>query len=162
MRSYYLVNNEIKSFDEPIGEEWTAEKSATETVLSDINVLVVDDSAINLMVADKTLQKFGATSVKAYSGKEALKLFEAQRFDLILMDLHMPGLDGFETSDLLQATETFKNHPAPIMAYTTYAYNEVTDKIIAHKMSGYIGKPFTQAQVINSVFAVLRISEEAQ
>lgn len=161
MRSYYLVNNKIQSFEEPVVEEWTTEKSDTETVLSNVKVLIVDDSAINLMVADKTLEKFGASSVKAYSGKEALKIYEDQKFDLILMDLHMPGLDGFETSDMLQASEAFKNRPAPIMAYTTYAYSEVTDKIIAHKMSGYIGKPFTQSQVINSIFAVLRISEGA-
>ena len=76
------------------------------------------------------------------------------------MDLHMPVIDGFKGTDLIRETEKFRDNPIPIMAYTTFSYDEVMDGIKKHKLDGYIGKPFTQAQVIGSIFEVLSLKQK--
>lgn len=158
MRSYYLIDNKIQSLEETeVGS--SAIKSKSATILEDQNVLIIDDSPINLIVAEKTLCKFGATCFRAISAKEGLRVFGEQRIDLVLMDLHMPVIDGFRGTDLIRETEKFQSNPIPILAYTTFSYDEVMDGIKRHKLDGYIGKPFTQAQVIGSIFEVLSLKQ---
>lgn len=160
MRSYYLIDNKIQSLEEPEEGLKKLKKSKSASILADQNVLVVDDSPINLIVAEKTLSKFGATCFRALSAKEGLKVFSQEKIDLVLMDLHMPVIDGFKGTDLIRETEKFQNDPIPIMAYTTFSYDEVMDGIRKHKLDGYIGKPFTQAQVIGSIFEVLSLKQQ--
>lgn len=158
VRSYYLIDNKIQSLEETeVGA--FAIKSKTATILEDQNVLIIDDSPINLIVAEKTLSKFGATCFRAISAKEGLRVFGEQRVDLVLMDLHMPVIDGFKGTDLIRETEKFQSNPIPILAYTTFSYDEVMDGIKKHKLDGYIGKPFTQAQVIGSIYEVLSLKQ---
>lgn len=160
MRSYYLIDNKIQSLEEPEVGASNLNTSKSATILEDHNVLIVDDSPINLIVAEKTLSKFGATCFRAISAKEGLKVFSEQRIDLILMDLHMPVIDGFKGTDLIRETEKFQNNPIPVLAYTTFSYDEVMNGIRKHKLDGYIGKPFTQAQVIGSIFEVLSLKKQ--
>ena len=160
MRSYYLIDNKIQSLEEPEIDGSQLNKSKSATILENHNVLIVDDSPINLIVAEKTLSKFGATCFRAISAKEGLKMFNEQQIDLVLMDLHMPVIDGFKGTDLIRETDKFQKQPIPIMAYTTFSYDEVMIGIENHKLDGYIGKPFTQAQVLGSIFEVLSLKKE--
>ncbi|GHE54684.1 hypothetical protein GCM10011340_06700 [Roseivirga thermotolerans] len=161
MRSYYLIDNKIQSLEEPeVAALSKMNKSKSATLLADQQVLVIDDSPINLIVAEKTLSKFGAKCFRAISAKEGLKVFHEEKIDLVLMDLHMPVIDGFKGTDLIRETEKFQAHPVPIMAYTTFSHDEVMEGIKKHKLDGYIGKPFTQAQVIGSIFEVLSLRQQ--
>ncbi|WP_452609223.1 response regulator [Roseivirga echinicomitans] len=128
-------------------------------LLEGINILVVDDNPINLTVADKTLAKFGGTSFKCLSAEESLVVFQSNSIQLILMDLHMPGVDGFAATKLIRETEAYKNNPIPILAYTTYSYNEVKDEIEDCGMSGYIGKPFTHIQVLDTILEAVGVQK---
>lgn len=128
-------------------------------LLEGINILVVDDNPINLTVADKTLAKFGGTSFKCLSAEESLTVFKSTPVQLILMDLHMPGIDGFAATKLIRETEEYKNNPVPILAYTTYNYNDVKVDIEDCGMSGYIGKPFTHIQVIDTILDAVGIQK---
>ena len=160
MRSYYLIDNKIQSLEEPEENHLNLKKTKSASILSDQNILVIDDSPINLIVAEKTLSKFGAKCFRAISAKEGLRVYNQEKIDLILMDLHMPVIDGFQGTDLIRETEKFQKHPIPIMAYTTFSYDEVMDGIKKHKLDGYIGKPFTQAQVLGSIFEVLSLKQQ--
>lgn len=159
MRSYYLIDNKIQSLEEAELGAKQLKKSKTTSILENQTVLIVDDSPINLIVAEKTLSKFGASCLKAISAKEGLKVYSQNKVDLILMDLHMPVIDGFKGTDLIRETEKFQSYPIPIMAYTTFSYDEVMEGIKNHKLDGYIGKPFTQAQVLGSIFEVLSLKQ---
>ncbi|KOF02978.1 hypothetical protein OB69_09125 [Roseivirga seohaensis subsp. aquiponti] len=128
-------------------------------LLDGINILVVDDNPINLTVADKTLAKFGGTSFKCLSAEDSVLAFKSKPIHLILMDLHMPGINGFEATKLIRETEEFKNNPIPILAYTTYSYNDVKAEIEACGMSGYIGKPFTHIQVIDTILEAVGVQK---
>lgn len=160
MQSYYLIDNKIQSLGEQEAGTSNLNTSKSATILEDHNILIVDGSIINLIVAEKTLSKFGATCFRAISAKKGMKVFSEQRIDLILMDLHMPVIDGFKGTDLIRETEKFQNYPIPILAYTTFSYDEVMYRIRSHKLDGYIGKPFTQAQVIGSIFEVLSLKKQ--
>lgn len=160
MRSYYLIDNKIQSFEDSDERTNAIHKTKSSSVLEDQNVLIIDDSPINLIVAEKTLSKFGAKCHRALSAKEGLKKFNANDVDLVLMDLHMPVIDGFKGTDLIRETQKFQNNPIPILAYTTFSFDEVKEGIKEHKLDGYIGKPFTQAQVIGSIFEVLSIRSQ--
>jgi two-component system cell cycle response regulator DivK len=61
---------------------------------------------------------------------------------------------------LIRETQKFQNSPIPILAYTTFSFDEVKEGIKEHQLDGYIGKPFTQAQVIGSIFEVLSIKSQ--
>ncbi|KYG84400.1 hypothetical protein AWW67_04635 [Roseivirga seohaensis] len=128
-------------------------------LLDGINILVVDDNPINLTVADKTLAKFGGTSFKCLSAEDSVLAFKSKPIHLILMDLHMPGINGFEATKLIRETEEFKSNPIPILAYTTYSYNDVKAEIEACGMSGYIGKPFTHIQVIDTILEAVGVQK---
>ena len=161
-KSYFLLNDKILPMDseEPLNE--SAKAVPEEEVLVGKSILVIDDNPINLIVAEKTLKKFGGKSIKALSAKDGIQKFIANTVDIVLMDLHMPGLDGFEATAMLRETKSFKTKPIKILAYTTYSYDEVKDKMAEFKLDGYIGKPFTQDQVLETIIELLSLNDSSQ
>lgn len=110
-------------------------------------ILIVDDNQINLLVASKIVQNFGAEVTTAESGIEALKLVKQKEFDLILMDIQMPELDGLETTRLLRM-ENFKK---PIIALSASAYKEDVQNSLEAGMNAHIQKPFTEAELFDII-----------
>src|SRR6202162_4689392 len=108
---------------------------------SDIKILLVDDREDNLFSIEAILEKDNYTIVKASSGREALKvLLHQQDFSLILMDVQMPDLNGFETATIIYERDKLKN--IPIIFITAFSYDE--DYIFkGYKTGGvdYIYKP---------------------
>lgn len=153
-RSYFLLDNEILSTDDIYSSDNTS-ISENKAILEGKSILIIDDSPINLSVAEKTLSKFGAQCIKAFSAKEGILSYVENNVDLILMDLHMPMIDGFEATSMLRGTSKFRNTETPILAYTTYAYSEVKEAILKYGLDGYIGKPFTQTQVLDTILSTL-------
>jgi len=82
-----------------------------------LSILAVDDNAVNLMVLDQLLSSFGHSVAKASSGAEALAITAERTFDLILLDIQMPGMTGVEVLQTLRATEG-PNRDAPVVALT--------------------------------------------
>ena len=163
-KSYFLLDDKILPMD---GEE--GGKSADRIkVNSDSNllegktILVIDDNPINLIVAEKTLKKFGANCIKALSAKEGIQKFLVNPVNLVLMDLHMPSIDGFEATAMLRETQNFKDKPINILAYTTYSYDEVKAKMSEFQLDGYIGKPFTQDQVLETIIKILELDQSSK
>src|ERR1700755_693220 len=76
-----------------------------------VNILMVDDHPENLLALEATLGYLGQNMVKATSGREALKLLLEQDFAVILLDVHMPDMDGFETAALIREREKSQNVP---------------------------------------------------
>ncbi|WP_165899472.1 response regulator [Roseivirga ehrenbergii] len=158
--SYYLIGDKIHLMEDSfVNEPSFIVNQSDRKLLDGINIIVVDDNPINLTVADKTLAKFGGTSFKCLSAEESLVAFKSKPIHLVLMDLHMPGIDGFTATKLIRETEEFKNNPIPILAYTTYSYNDVKAEIEACGMSGYIGKPFTHVQVIDTILGAVGVQK---
>jgi PAS domain S-box-containing protein len=96
-----------------------------------INILLVDDRADKLLAVETVIAELGQNLVIARSGEEALRCMINQDFAVILMDVHMPGLDGFETAALIRQRKKFEHTPIIFLTATT------TDDIQAHASRGY-------------------------
>ncbi len=108
-----------------------------------LRILLAEDDTINQLVAEKIIAKFGHRAVIAENGVQALELLAAESFDLVLMDVQMPLLDGFETARRIRIRE--KEAPTdariPIIAMTAHALKGDREKCLAAGMDDYISKP---------------------
>ena len=111
-----------------------------------INILIVDDNPDNLRLLSDILREKGYQTRRAISGSLALKSLEAATFDLILMDINMPGMNGYEICEKIKQNPKTKNIPVIFIS----AYNEPIDKVKAFKIGGtdYITKPLNNEEVI--------------
>ena len=123
-------------------------------------VLVVDDSAVNLLVASAMLEAGGLQVDQAETGMQALNRLQSQSFDLVLMDCQMHGMDGFETTSRWRELELAQGLTRlPIVALTASAVNGDRDRCLAAGMDDYLLKPFEQADLMAMLARHLRIGE---
>ena len=107
-------------------------------------LLVVDDSAVNREVARDALETLGCEVEVAATGEEAVERCKLKRFDAVLMDCQMPGMDGFAATSLIRAHEDAESLvPLVIVALTGNALRGDRDRCLAAGMSDYISKPYT-------------------
>lgn len=128
-----------------ISETESMNASSNTDVLLDKNILVVDDNKINLMVTKKVLLQLGVKVTTVDNGYDATKLVQQENFDCILMDLHMPELDGYQTTEHIRAF----NNSIPIIALTAASNEEVESKIYNYQMQGYLLKPFAVSNFVS-------------
>jgi len=114
------------------------------------SVLVVDDHPVNLEFAAEALRRLGHSVATAANGPEALRLLQARSFDLALIDVQMPEMDGFEVARRLRSVE--RGHHTRLIALTGYTAPEDRERCMAAGMDGVLAKPLTQ----NRLAAVLR------
>jgi len=108
------------------------------TDLTGMRILVVDDNKMNLLIASKFLKKWQAQVDEAISGSQAIEMAVKNNYDLILMDLQMPVMDGFEATVIIKKT----NPHIPIIALTADAMPETYNKAFTAGMCDYLTKPF--------------------
>ncbi|MEG0975239.1 MAG: response regulator [Comamonas sp.] len=133
--------NELSASRSPL----RAQKATQYPALARRAVLVVDDNALNREVAADFLELAGIQVHLATNGQEALKLLQQERFDAVLMDVHMPVMDG------LQATRAIRALPAlrklPVIALTAQARPEDRERIEAAGMNAHLTKPLDEQQL---------------
>jgi two-component system, sensor histidine kinase len=106
-------------------------------------VLIAEDNAINLMVLLRILERLDIIADEASDGEDALKKWQQQHYDAILMDCQMPKMDGFEATQSIRAIEqTTGRARTPIIAITANALSSDRDKCLNVGMDGYLAKPF--------------------
>ena len=104
-------------------------------------ILCVEDNLINQEVMESMIKRKGYKYIAAYNGNEALNILKNNKVDLILMDIQMPELNGFDTTKIIRGEELGGKY-IPIIAMTAYAMREDKDKCIQATMDDYIVKPF--------------------
>jgi len=120
---------------------------ASASDLQGMRILVVDDNKMNLLIASKFLKKWQAEVDEAISGPVAIKMAANNNYDLIIMDLQMPGMDGFEATGIIK-----KNNPQlPVIALTADAMPETHNKAFAAGMCDYLTKPFVPGILFEKV-----------
>ncbi|WP_210520260.1 PAS domain-containing hybrid sensor histidine kinase/response regulator [Hymenobacter terricola] len=118
-------------------------------------ILVVEDNLVNSLLAETVLRNWGWQVTTAASGPAAIQLFEHRPFDLVLMDIQMPGMDG-ET-----AARALRQHPdplraaTPIIALTARAQAGEAERLTASGFAGYLAKPYREEQLLETMQAVL-------
>ncbi len=115
--------------------------------MTGMEVLVVDDNKMNLLIASKFLKRWQINVDEAINGEEAVKIVAKKQYDLIIMDLQMPIMNGFEATQKIREFNT----QVPIIALTADAMPETYDKAIACGMNDYLTKPFVPDTFFNKV-----------
>ena len=111
-------------------------------------ILVVDDNSINLKVALKMLNVYGLSTGTATNGQEALKMLSTKPFDLVLMDIQMPVMDGYEaTARIRDPQSSVRAHDIPIIAMTANAMKGDREKCLRAGMEDYISKPINPEEL---------------
>ena len=126
-----------------------------------VNILLVDDNSKNLLALEATLESLGQNVVKANSGEEALKRLLAQDFAAILLDVQMPGMDGFETAELIRMRENSRH--TPIIFVT--AIGKTTEFIFKGYAVGavdYLLKPIVPEILLSKVKVFVELKQQAE
>jgi CheY-like chemotaxis protein len=120
-----------------------------------LRILVVEDNRINQLVARGLLEKLGHTVVLADNGPQAVALFLRQTFDLVLMDVQMPEMDGLMTTAAIRAAEAEASRPrTPIIALTAQTLPEDRLACLAAGMDHYLSKPVDRQALSDAVLLV--------
>lgn len=142
----FAYSDQRPAEDKPVGVKIT---------LPEARILVVDDNAVNLMFVTNLLKKVGLQSDKAKNGCEAVEKFNNEHYDLILMDLKMPVMDGFEATQIIRA----QGSQIPVVALTASAFTDERDKALANGFSQYLVKPFLPKELYDIIFTFLKTEE---
>ncbi len=111
-------------------------------ITGDLDILLVEDNELNQEVVSLFLRKVGYNLVIANNGEEAIIKLEKQHFDLILMDIEMPEMNGFECTRLIRKSDPSRLNPEiPIIAMTAHAMKGDKDKCMGAGMDDYMSKP---------------------
>ena len=124
--------------------------------LTGVKVLVVDDNPMNVLLATQFLKRWNMLVGMARNGLEALKEVQSNDYDLVLMDLEMPEMDGYTASREIRQLPDPKFQHLPIIALSANAMAEVQDKVFAAGMKDFLSKPFTPQSLYDKVSAGLR------
>jgi two-component system, sensor histidine kinase and response regulator len=117
----------------------------SELDLSGLRILLAEDNAINQRVACITIERYGAVVDVAANGREALEMVERFEYDLILMDIRMPEMDGVEACLRIRS----RGMKLPIYALTAEAMKGSRERFIEAGMNGYLSKPLVEADLVN-------------
>lgn len=112
-------------------------------------VLLVEDNYMNKVLVREILTLNGYEIIEAKSGTEALKKLAMERPDLILMDLHLPEMDGITATRIIKSEE--RNKSIPVLALTASAMKGEEDKIISKGFDGYVAKPIEVRKLLEAI-----------
>jgi len=127
----------------------------------ELRILLVEDNAINQILAQRLVQMRGDQIVVANNGHEALAALERERFDLILMDVQMPEMSGIEVTQAIRRKEKDTREHIPIIATTASAMKEDRERCLGAGMDAYISKPIDRDLLFETIAMLTGDSKEA-
>lgn len=148
----------VITFPLPAQADETALKQPETTTahnMPGMKVLLVDDNKMNLLIASRFLKRWQVESDEAMNGQEAVAMAAKKNYDLIIMDLQMPVMNGFEATEAIRTTNT----AVPIIALTADAMPETYDKALQAGMNDYLTKPFVPEVFFNKVLAYYKTKD---
>ncbi|MBI1373094.1 MAG: response regulator [Phycisphaera sp.] len=126
-----------------------------------LHILLAEDNAINQKMAASLLRKHGHTVVVAVNGVEAVDMSGDEAFDVILMDMQMPEMDGIEAVRTIRARERQTQLHVPIIALTAHAMRGDRERCLAAGMDGYVAKPFQPDVLFAEMDRVIKLCASA-
>lgn len=145
--STFTVNLDFEPGDENKVDRLQSKKRLDTENLEGIKVLLVEDNVINQKVMTRFLEKWNIDITVANDGNEALEKVAEEHFHIILMDLQMPNMDGYQSSQAIRTIDDQRKRNVPIIALTAAALKEVKEKVYASGMNDFITKPFNPVEL---------------
>jgi two-component system sensor histidine kinase/response regulator len=125
-------------------------------------ILLAEDNAVNQTLAVRLLEKRGYSVIVAGDGRSAVEAFEKNQFDAVLMDIQMPGMDGFEATAEIRAKEKQTGGHVPIIAMTAHALKGDQERCISAGMDAYVSKPIRTSELFSTIESLLGIKRSVQ
>jgi signal transduction histidine kinase/ActR/RegA family two-component response regulator len=122
--------------------------------LSNLKILIAEDNQMNILLMRKLLSKWNINPDFAENGSEALASFEINDYDLILMDIHMPIMDGYETTKMIRSHTDHAKANIPIIALTASVAMDLRHKITEIGINDFISKPFNPSELRKKLEAI--------
>jgi signal transduction histidine kinase/ligand-binding sensor domain-containing protein/CheY-like chemotaxis protein len=122
--------------------------------LASLRILVAEDNFSNLKVVTRILESWGQRVTIAVDGRETLKLFDQQTFDLIVLDIQMPELDGLEVAAAIRDSDNKKHRHTPILALTAHAGTEMREQCLDAGMDHFLTKPIQPRKLFEALKTV--------
>jgi two-component system, sensor histidine kinase and response regulator len=129
-------------------------------VRNSLRILLAEDNAVNQLVAVRLLEKHGHAVTVAENGRKALETFDKEPYDLILMDVQMPEMDGWEATQAIRMKEKATGGHIPIIAMTAHAMKGDEERCIAAGMDDYLTKPIRTAALLEALDKIARRQPE--
>ena len=127
-----------------------------ETRVSPLHILLVEDNAVNQLLAKRTLEKAGHSVVVANNGEEALTALKLDSFAVVLMDIQMPVMDGFQATARIRDHERTTGRHQQIVAMTAHALKGDRERCLAMGMDDYVSKPFRNHDLFAAIAAAAK------
>lgn len=144
-----------------IGDASLIKKDKEEIVYNSLEkkkILVAEDVAINQIIVKQILLDWGHEVVVVNNGQEAYDAIQRQEFDLILMDIHMPEVDGYESTQMIRKLNDTNKAAVPIIALTANAFKQETERFAEAGFNDYITKPFTEQNLFECIQKQLQLT----
>ena len=148
MKFLMVSKNDIKKITGQDEERWDELKGK--------KILIAEDNKINFFVVNKYLERWGIDITHAENGEIALDLIKENRYDLILMDLHMPVVDGIEATEIIRGSDDPEIKDMPIVALTAAIMSDNEDKIKELDFNDFILKPFKPRDLYDKILEHVR------
>ncbi len=132
----------------------TATREAYSTSRS-LHVLLAEDNVVNQKLSTRLLEKHGHTVEVAATGAAAVSAFDREAFDVVLMDVQMPEMDGFEATAAIRAREQMSDTHIPIIAMTAHALKGDEERCLQAGMDGYVAKPIQPSRLFSLIDSLL-------
>jgi PAS domain S-box-containing protein len=158
--STFYITIAYKKYTSEVPPAPVHHKRLSEELISGARVLLAEDNEMNQMLATKIFARWKLHLEIAENGQRALEKLQAEDFDLVLMDIQMPVMDGYEATRQIRNTLPAPKSTIPIIAMTAHAMVGESDKCIALGMDDYISKPFNQQDLYDKIRTVLHKKRE--
>jgi two-component system, sensor histidine kinase and response regulator len=135
----------------PLATHGTANRSS----LPRLRILLAEDGLVNQTVARRLLEKYSHSVTVVGDGQEALVALEADKFDVVLMDVQMPGMDGFAATAEIRRRERTTGQHVPVVAMTAHAMKGDRERCLEAGMDGYVSKPIRSRELFGAIAEVL-------
>ena len=121
--------------------------------LGSLKILIAEDNFSSLKLLTRLLERWGQQVTLAVNGREAVNLFEKDSFDLVLLDIQMPEMDGFEVTAAIREMETKTGKHTPIIALTAHALAGQREQCLTRGMDGFVTKPIEPRKLLESLIS---------
>ncbi|RZK01346.1 MAG: response regulator, partial [Flavobacterium sp.] len=123
------------------------QKTSKPVVFEGKRILIVDDNEINILIAKRILMKWGLNIDFASDGYQAIESVTKNKYDLVFMDIKMPGITGFETTTIIRGMEEEYYRKLPIVALTASTLHDEESKFKESGMNGHVLEPFSPTEI---------------
>ncbi|HTF58186.1 MAG TPA: response regulator [Planctomycetota bacterium] len=155
IRSTDLLNLILLLVGSPRARKPGREEAGAPAISRTLRILLVDDNRVNQVLAMELLTGRGHSVTVAGKGREALALHERERFDVVLMDVQMPDMDGLEVTSSIREREKAGAPKTPIIAMTAHAMTGDRERFLAAGMDEYVSKPIRTNELMSAIDRVV-------